>query len=380
MDLARGTYRVDEYHLLGGKNLKGYCLPLSGIWTTYSTGSCYSHPVEQLGQLILIKVFLTLRQGGVWAKSFAFVNCVLPDNSCREKGRFHGKNETYTVREVVWLLWRKLGVTIIVLFLLSACLHKPDEGHPVLSGSYCTQQPTVPVSSILVMTYNINYGRSMDGSLDLGATGKVLSTPELPDIIGLQEVDVRYARRSLVENQLSTLAEGLGMHYAYGPALSKLWNGYFGNAILSKYPIVEAYNNRLSKQFTDEDRAFLHVVVDVPDVGLLNVVVTHLGLNAKERTLHVQQILAYTRQLSGPVILLGDWNAEEEESIHLLEQHYTDAASQFERDYGTFPSSSAKGARIDRIYHSKQLLALDYQVLMEQASDHRPVVARFEFK
>lgn len=37
MDLARGTYRVDEYHLLGGKNLKGYCLPLSGIWTTYST-------------------------------------------------------------------------------------------------------------------------------------------------------------------------------------------------------------------------------------------------------------------------------------------------------------------------------------------------------
>ena len=276
------------------------------------------------------------------------------------------------------MTWKQLGGIVAVLILLVACLHRTSGPLPALSGSFLQELPQEPVTTLTVMTYNINYGRDSDGTLDLEATQRAMIQGGLPDLIGLQEVDVRYARRSLHEDQVRTLAEGLGMYYAYGPALSRIWNGYFGNALLSKYPIVEVSNHRLPQIGTQEDRSFLHAVVDVPGFGLVNVIVTHLGLKAQERLSHVQTILEYTTRLEGPVILLGDWNAEREDSLWLLEEHYVDAGRLFDPQGSTFPSSSSTGARIDRVYLSPDLVPKAYQVIDAQASDHRPVVVKIE--
>jgi len=107
------------------------------------------------------------------------------------------KRKHTTTKEGVSLTWKQLGGIVAVLILLVACLHRTSGPLPALSGSFLQELPQEPVTTLTVMTYNINYGRDSDGTLDLEATQRAMIQGGLPDLIGLQEVDVRYSRRSL---------------------------------------------------------------------------------------------------------------------------------------------------------------------------------------
>ena len=90
----------------------------------------------------------------------------------------------------------------------------------------------------------------------------------------------------------------------------------FGNAILSRHPIVRAEALHLpSGDHLDEQRTCLLVVVDTPD-GRCNVATTHLNFLwdhshvRQEQAAAICRWLAERREPDAPVVLTGDLNAE----------------------------------------------------------------------
>ncbi len=68
------------------------------------------------------------------------------------------------------------------------------------------------------MTFNIHHGVGVDGRLDLQRTAETIESQQI-DVVGLQEVDRRFADRSEFADQARVLSRMLGMRLAYGAAL-----------------------------------------------------------------------------------------------------------------------------------------------------------------
>lgn len=88
--------------------------------------------------------------------------------------------------------------------------------------------PAIGPDTLVVGSFNIEYGREIDSALVV-----IRSDPHLADadILLLQEMDAEGTRR---------IAEALGMAWVYYPATLRFKSGRdFGNAILSRWPIVD---------------------------------------------------------------------------------------------------------------------------------------------
>src|SRR5512137_2864328 len=85
--------------------------------------------------------------------------------------------------------------------------------------------------SISFMTYNVHSCIGMDKVLDPNRIAEVIRQSGA-QIIGLQEVENNFGKRSNFEDQPKILATKLGMYVVYGPAMD---GDKFGNALLSKY-------------------------------------------------------------------------------------------------------------------------------------------------
>ncbi len=72
---------------------------------------------------------------------------------------------------------------------------------------------------MLVMSYNIRHGVGCDGVLDLERIAGVIESVS-PDVVGLNEVDVRFHRRSGWADQLGWLSRRLKMASCFGPTPS----------------------------------------------------------------------------------------------------------------------------------------------------------------
>ncbi|PHX45270.1 hypothetical protein AO354_40315, partial [Pseudomonas syringae pv. syringae] len=85
--------------------------------------------------------------------------------------------------------------------------------------------------------------------------------------------------------------------------------GDHGNALLSKYPIIQHENLDISIHGT-EQRGLLHCILDVPHAGRVHAICVHLGL----RESHRRQQLKLLNELMAripegePVIVAGDFN------------------------------------------------------------------------
>ncbi len=251
--------------------------------------------------------------------------------------------------------------------------------------------PPEPDGTLRVMTYNIHHGEGMDGRIDLQRLADVMAYSGA-DIIGLQEVDVR-TRRSMGVDQLAALAELLHMESAFG------WNllyqgGYYGNALLSRYPILSSNNINLYWA-GGEPRGMLRAVVDV-DGSPLTVYVTHLGLDARERDGQRRQIVDRLRGTDGPFVLLGDMNeswspgqeplfadAAVDAWLQAVDMSEPSSPLRLLGTLGSTFSSTNPNRRIDYIFLSHDLAVTGESAvftIQTQASDHLPVVAEIEWK
>lgn len=225
-----------------------------------------------------------------------------------------------------------------------------------------------------VVTYNIQHGRNLAGRLNLDRCGRELAGLDA-DIIALQEVDhCRWG--TYLQDQARVLARRLGMYHIYG-AVRHYTIGSYGNALLSRYPIL-AYDNHVMTP--DEDRrCCLEAEIAVEGVELM-VLVLHLGLKSADRLIQVHDtVIPLVRGCEKPCIAAGDFNGGPEyPEIHMIAEHMSDA---FDENTGseqsTFPADHPH-IRIDYIFTS-HCQARSCRVITEAASsDHLPVMAEID--
>ena len=160
------------------------------------------------------------------------------------------------------------------------------------------------MSEIKLVTFNICHGKGLDGSVALKRIAQTLNTIDA-DLVALQEVDRRMPR-SYLQNQAQILARQTGMNFAYAPNLHFSGLASFGNAILSKYPILEASNLLLPGK--KEQRGLQHCLLDLGNLGKISLFNTHLGLSSEERLQQGKSVAKAIERTGYPALLAGDFN------------------------------------------------------------------------
>jgi endonuclease/exonuclease/phosphatase family metal-dependent hydrolase len=202
-----------------------------------------------------------------------------------------------------------------------------------------------------------------------------------PDVVMLQEVDAGVSR-SQRDQQVELLGDELGMpHRTWYPNVDVRGGGQYGNAILSRYPLIESSNIDLTLRFKKR-RSALHGVLRVrhDDVDrTVHVFNMHLGLARYERRRQLDKFLASHPfahlHHDTPVVVGGDLNDVYGGLGELL------APAGFrgiERRPLTFPAWGPVRP-LDAIFVRGAVdflrLARCDSALARRASDHRPLVA-----
>lgn len=231
--------------------------------------------------------------------------------------------------------------------------------------------------ALVVATYNIHSCVGVDRRYAPDRVAAVLR--ELgADIIGLQEVDVR-RRRSGEHDQRGLLADATGLAVVPGPH-SRDHRGRFGNALLTRFPVRAVRHIDLSIAGY-EPRGALDIELAV-DGRTLRVIVTHLGLRARERHQQVHRLLealAAGHAGTEATLVMGDLNEwrGRRGGIPALDRHLGRAPAR-----RTFPSWLPV-LSLDRIYAaggaSLRTVAVHRSALARVASDHLPLRAAVEW-
>ncbi|MFV0432057.1 MAG: endonuclease/exonuclease/phosphatase family protein, partial [Alphaproteobacteria bacterium] len=120
------------------------------------------------------------------------------------------------------------------------------------------------LKNLKIMTYNIHAANppSKSGVCDLAAIARVINGAN-PDVVMLQEVDKNTGRNDYFGNQAKELGELTKMNSLFFPAISYK-KGYYGVAVLSRYPLYSSELHRLPKEKGEEQRVLGTAWADLP--------------------------------------------------------------------------------------------------------------------
>lgn len=224
-----------------------------------------------------------------------------------------------------------------------------------------------------VMSYNIHHGADAAERMTLREIGAFIKKSGA-DLVGLQEVDSLCGRSGNVD-QMKVLAEITGMHYAFYRHFA-YDGGAYGLGILSKYPIKEQSNQRITsmKNGRKESLAFLAVQLDVGRRELAFATV-HMALDQATRLIQAEEVMHHLAG-SEPVILTGDFNAlPDTEEIQLISERLTF----MDRGLAHTFSAAEPVKKIDYIFVTPSLLKKKSSTFVWkeiQYSDHLPLEAK----
>ena len=235
---------------------------------------------------------------------------------------------------------------------------------------------------IKTMTFNIHHGRGIDGKLNLRRIAKVIKESEA-DLISLNEVDRYFSKRSGYIDQVTWLAEYLKMNPAFGATLTIKSKGnamyrQYGNALLSRYPIVFEKNHPFAvnrRHF--EGRALLEIGIQIHDQRV-KVYNTHLSLNPLSRKSQIDFIINKILNEDQPAMILGDFNMKPgSRTWKKLTEHLKDVCHAVGNiPYYTFPSFRP-ALQLDYIFVSRHIHITSAEVIktFPAVSDHLPLQA-----
>ncbi|BFH68272.1 MAG: endonuclease/exonuclease/phosphatase family protein [Paenibacillus dendritiformis] len=238
-------------------------------------------------------------------------------------------------------------------------------------------------ASLTVMSYNIQHGRGMDDRYDPARIADVIRRAGA-DVIGLQEVDRHFDKRSNYEDTIMVLAARLGMQYAYGanldgdPEPGRTERRQYGIGILSKYPIVHQQHYLLDSAGR-EQRGLLEAELVVEDARV-RFYVTHLGLERQERLTQISQIVDIAARQTGAAIITGDFNAlPDSPELAAMSRSYRNVFADLPAAY-TYPAGGAKET-IDYILVNDGIaVGARREVVRSVASDHYPIAAALSIR
>ena len=226
---------------------------------------------------------------------------------------------------------------------------------------------------VRIVNYNLHNGFDVDGHLGMEAIARVIEAEE-PDVVGLQEVSRGWVVNGSLD-MLTWLSQRLEMPHIYGPVTGPLW----GNAMLSRYPILEWESVALPPEGLLFSRGYLWARLDLGDGQQLRVVTTHLHHIREDADVRAQQVQELLDFWGGDdrTVIMGDFNARKDdpEAQMIRDAGLADvvAIEGIEPGY-TVPSEGPK-YQIDYIWLSPDLTAEEVVIPASEASDHMPIVA-----
>ena len=230
-----------------------------------------------------------------------------------------------------------------------------------------------------VLSYNIHHGAGVDAKLDLERIAGVIRSVE-PDLVALQEVD-KTVKRSGSVDQPAELARLTEMQVVFGANI-ELQGGHYGNAVLSRFPIVRHQNHLLPNIDKSEQRGVIEAEIQLPQADeRLLLLATHLDYRAEneERLASAEAINKLAAQHSSkPALLAGDMNdTPESQTLARLASLWTSVNP---KPLATIPVHRPT-KQIDFILYRPEdrWKVVEVKVLDEAvASDHRAIFAVLE--
>jgi len=197
------------------------------------------------------------------------------------------------------------------------------------------------------------------------------------DIVGLNEMRDKGVREDF-ENQTKMLSELTGLsHHYFACALMVRGVDPYGNALLSRYPIVSAETIPVPDPDPDDRKGTRHYetrcLLKAKLEGSITVLVIHFGLNPEEHKNAVDTVLKHIE--NEKCILMGDFNVTpDNEVLKPIRERMKDTADFFSEPLMSFPSDKPT-RKIDYLFVSHDFEVVSADIPPIVASDHRPHTA-----
>jgi len=267
---------------------------------------------------------------------------------------------------------RRLAFAISgVVVALSAILaytakNYPDQNHPYYSGSYAVGTPE-PIETLTVVSYNIGFAENIDQAVS--EIREIKSQKEL-DIVLLQEMD---------EAGTKQIAQQLQLNYVYFPAaIEPTYDKNFGNAILSRWPIVDSHklilphkslSNRMNRIAT---RATIRIHGD--EILVYSIHIESVFTLPRFREDQYTAVLDDISPEAKLVIVGGDFNSFTEADAEEIEKSYRQAGfMRASKDSGYTIVKYGVKVPSDHIFAKGFVLDETGKMVEATASDHLPI-------
>ena len=235
-----------------------------------------------------------------------------------------------------------------------------------------TPTPLQKQNQLNVLTYNVHNGIGLDGRTDYVRIGELIRNSGA-DVVAIQEVDSATAR-STGRYVLGEIAAEALMRPTFGCAIP-YDGGKYGVGILSKEKPLAV--RQIALPGREEKRTMLIAEFERYLLGCV-----HFSLTEEDRLASVGLVRAEAARAGKPFIMTGDWNDTPDSKF--LEEIKKDFRVVNNLKKKTFPADNPSDC-LDYIALYKatgeNLVPRRITVLEEgKASDHRPVLAKFQFK
>ena len=210
-----------------------------------------------------------------------------------------------------------LGVIIWLVMQAYTAENHIDPNDPSYSQNYAPENP-IPIEELTIISYNIWFGEDIGQAL---SEIKEIKSQKEVDVILLQEMD---------EVGIEQMARELQMNYVYFPAaIEPTYDKNFGNAILSRWPIIHSKKLILPhKSFSNRmNRIATRATIRVPDGDILvySVHTESVFTLPRFREDQYRSILDDIEPEARLVIVGGDFNSFTKADVEKLEKEYQQA-------------------------------------------------------
>lgn len=244
----------------------------------------------------------------------------------------------------------------------------------------CATSKTDSPRKLRILTYNIHHGEGMDGKLDVARIAALINAQQ-PDLVALQEVD-RGVARTQRRDLPGELAKLTGLRLVFGKNID-YQGGEYGNAILSRHPLLTSTNLHYRMLREGEQRGLLQTTIDL-DGETIAFMATHLDYrpDPAERLSNVREIkAAAARHPDQLTIVAGDFNDHPDGEVHRsMKETFLDAWEHGGAGEGFTYSSTEPKSRIDYVYLrlTSGWQVSQAEVLSSAASDHSPLLVELQ--
>ena len=240
---------------------------------------------------------------------------------------------------------------------------------------------------IRIISFNMRHGEIIDGVIDVERQAEIIKKYD-PNIVCLQEVDL-FTNRVNQMDELETFKKITNLKYSsYGSNIT-FKDGWYGNAILSEFPI-RSTENYMSSICSKETKGVLHSKIKIGS-RTIDIFNTHFPVIPDERIKFSEEIIYLMDRIEPPenAVLLGDFNLGivplEGNHKYTIEQkesypEYENLLKCFNKvDFNefTYEVGNPMGS-IDKVLYSGNLKFISIEKLDEEISDHYPIMVKFE--